>query len=502
MKTYRKFIETDIDCSEIGLIRRENSEGYFCTPKGAVIIGRAGVDGIHYCFVPGYGDTVFAVSPMNGVGEHIHPLAQNFRDFLRLLLACRDLAAMEQAWQWSREAFDSFVRDISLTDEQQRIHTLLAAEFDLTPMENPYDYMKSLQDRFDYSGIPFTDEYYDTVGEAAPPSREWQVRFGSSLFGDSGKGRPGEEFPLQKEFDWEGEQWYIPSLYVCGKGLVVDFCIAVDPARIRDYMAKWNLHSDGDGAHMTAIERDRSERENPLNIDFQAALSVNGKAMTAEQGSSLCFIPSMLLEKGTENSPEARAVVEHYGLDQWFGWTVHRISFPWAWSKKPQIRSLKLRLEGMLENLYGKPFPSPEAGASVEIPHPVTGVTHTLTAEAYEKRDMNLRHQSKDMEIPTHCTVMTYRLTPDLPDHAFAVRDVCANEPVKRKPTREYDFCSVAVKIIGGADGPTAVLFGDNDGTEKRHLACSALRFEPTEEIVWCPVFREKLRRDAEIELI
>lgn len=75
--------------------RRTENTAYFCTPKGAAIIGWAGVDGIHYCFVDGFGETVFAVSPMN-VGDYVHPVARNFEDLLRLLLSCVDMAALEQ----------------------------------------------------------------------------------------------------------------------------------------------------------------------------------------------------------------------------------------------------------------------------------------------------------------------------------------------------------------------------------------------------------------------
>lgn len=63
-KTFEKFLRSGIDLSLIGIERREDNASYFCTPKGASIFGWAGVDGIHYCFVRGFGGMVFAVSPM------------------------------------------------------------------------------------------------------------------------------------------------------------------------------------------------------------------------------------------------------------------------------------------------------------------------------------------------------------------------------------------------------------------------------------------------------
>ncbi|WP_222860695.1 hypothetical protein [Paenibacillus antibioticophila] len=53
--------------------QRQNDPPYFCTPKGARMIGWAGVDGIHFCFVRGFGEMVFAVSPMNTAGNYVHP---------------------------------------------------------------------------------------------------------------------------------------------------------------------------------------------------------------------------------------------------------------------------------------------------------------------------------------------------------------------------------------------------------------------------------------------
>ena len=42
-----------------------------------------------------FGGMVFSVSPMNSALDFVHPLANDFEDFLRLLLACSDSAALE-----------------------------------------------------------------------------------------------------------------------------------------------------------------------------------------------------------------------------------------------------------------------------------------------------------------------------------------------------------------------------------------------------------------------
>lgn len=43
--TYLKFLKYGIDLAPLGLEQRTGDETYFCTPKGAKVIGWAGVDG-------------------------------------------------------------------------------------------------------------------------------------------------------------------------------------------------------------------------------------------------------------------------------------------------------------------------------------------------------------------------------------------------------------------------------------------------------------------------
>ena len=87
MTTYQKFKKLNIRHSAIGLEQSDTDVTYYCTPRDAAIIGWAGVDGIHYCTIPEFGEMIFAVSPMN-FGDCVHPIAHSFEDLLRLLLSC------------------------------------------------------------------------------------------------------------------------------------------------------------------------------------------------------------------------------------------------------------------------------------------------------------------------------------------------------------------------------------------------------------------------------
>ncbi len=98
MNAYQKFRELNIDHATIGLDQNISDVNYFCTPIGAKVIGEAGVDGISYCFIKGFDEMVFAIGPSGLPGENVHPIANNFEDLLRLLLACGSMDAIEQTY--------------------------------------------------------------------------------------------------------------------------------------------------------------------------------------------------------------------------------------------------------------------------------------------------------------------------------------------------------------------------------------------------------------------
>ena len=64
MTGYEAFLRAGISLAPLGLEAGDRHSGYFCTPLGAEVIGWEGVDGIHCCFVEGFGEMVFAVNPM------------------------------------------------------------------------------------------------------------------------------------------------------------------------------------------------------------------------------------------------------------------------------------------------------------------------------------------------------------------------------------------------------------------------------------------------------
>lgn len=178
MTMYEKFCRLGIDGRWIGLEKSDMSMEYFCTPVDAKIIGWE--NSIHYCFIRGYRDMVFAVNPETCADRYVYPLAMNFKDFLRSILSCGSTTAIEQIVCWSREQFESFVvsEDNMIRPEQAKVLDVIRTSLKLEPMDEPYEYVKSVQEQFRncHCKIRYSNEYYDTLGLERPDGTESDMK--------------------------------------------------------------------------------------------------------------------------------------------------------------------------------------------------------------------------------------------------------------------------------------------------------------------------------------
>lgn len=502
----KSFKKTKIDLSPLGFNQNGDFELYYCTPKMAQIIASSGVDGIHYCTIPQFGEIIFAVSPMN-FGDCVHPIARCFEDLLCLLLRCGDIAALEQCYAWDEEQYKAFLIDCPATEEQQVVLDEIKSKCGLEPIPDSFAYVKELQAEFDLLQIPYIEDYYDPEMNAAAPEVpiEWAVYYEHGFWSRNAKGKPGEEIVINKSFSWGDEVWHIPAVYSCSKGLVVDFCIEIQPEKEKAYLDKWYPVLAKD-ENISNELREQIEQENPIDINFRTHLQVNGKPVIAEHGNAIQWIPESCLPDGVRSEREAKEVIRHYGLDETKVWSFHRWSFPWASKRKPEIKTISIKLERDPVAIQGIHFKNPSVGDEITFVHPVHNTEHKLTVLAYEKQEFSRQgFQDEEYEFPTLHTAMIYTLEPELSGRNFQVRDCLQNEQPKRKlrnqfePQASYDACAVA--IIGGADGPTAIFVSAGQNSEQ-HCALSALRFEYADDIEWKIVFREKLMEDVETDLM
>jgi len=501
MITYAKFKKLNIDTSSVGWEQTEREAAYFCTPRGAKIIGRAGVDGIHYCTVRGLGSTVFSVSPMNTPGHYVHPIAENFEDLLRLLLSCLDMNIIEQAWMWDREQLDEQIAELRQSEYfDETPLRLIREKCGLTPMENPFRYLVSLQQSFDYGSIPFTKEYYETVDDSEWQPPAWKVTYEGDFFPERGKG--GSETVLNGSFVWNKRKWFVPSVYLCARNVVVaDIFAEIPPEEFLQF--KEDVLSGAGAARLTEEDEEKFRRLNPVNVDFHPTLTVNGAELPNKRGRGETWFPASCRDSGAEEDVRAKYIAEHYGLDLSRIWVMRRCAFL-SETGIETITSLRLKMEGDAEFYPGMHFTAPAVGDSFSFPHPVRGTEHTLTVTEYAQQELNSAGlDNEEFTYPTRMTVMRYTVSPDLPREEFSVRDCAHGDSPRRKetaPAPKWDFSS-SIAVIRSSDGPTAVIIGDTQSAGM-HSACSALYFEKRERVEWRMSFRVKTVEDAEFDLL
>lgn len=152
----------------IGL-RYENSDDffrYFCTPMGAIPFASMGLDGIHYCFIDGFQETIFVVNPESTSDNYVFPISNNFDDFLRLVVSLHGTQLLDLVMVYEKEEFSYLLENHKKNESSESIKELnkLKEIFDIIPMDNPYEYIKNIMSSVDVKNIMYTDQYYDVLG--------------------------------------------------------------------------------------------------------------------------------------------------------------------------------------------------------------------------------------------------------------------------------------------------------------------------------------------------
>ena len=497
-KGYQRFLQSGIDLTSVGIQRREDNTPYFCTPKGASIFGWAGVDGIHFCFIRGFGGMVFSVNPM-APSNYVHPLAKDFKDFLRLILACNNAEALEQAWMWDDPQFEAFLQANPPTQKQQQTLRDISEKMKLAPIEHPMAYIRELQSAFDERRIKYTGEInaIQMNPEIKSVFPEWKVYFSGNFWGHHGKDRAGKGIQIDRQFEWAGHHWVIPAIYSCSKGLVIDCCMQVDTDQIDCFMSKWNLSWENDSCEtFTREQQMQIELDNPLCLEFTPRLTLNGKSLQASHGCSVCFNPCV--PEGISNELEAKSAVEHYELEDSCGWVIYRNAFPWKSSRRPELRSLSLTMKQQPKQVPGPRIKVHAPGDSFTFFHPVSKTIYTLTVQNIEQQTIPQNKFGSDRWIyPTCYTAMSYTLSPE-PTEEISLFD-CAegDKPLETAPGENsfHPAASSTCFVIGRIDS--------RNYPEKLHAACSSLHFEPAlDDVEWLIVFNVRQFDEESFTLI
>ena len=500
MKALEQYLRSDLDLSVLGLSRGSEEGGYFCTPLGARVIGWAGVDGIHYCTIEGQGETIFAVSPMN-FGDYIHPIAESFDVLLRMLLSCHSMDALEQCYAWAKDQFDAFLIDYPATAEIQEKQNQIREIFQLEPMEDVFGYIKQFQNNYDLSAIRYSEEYYETLGIEPPAfeEEEWMVTFEGGFWRN--EGNPGKEIRVDNQFSWGEEKWYIPAVYLCEEGLVIDYCKEAEPELIKAFIDKWDLLNEHKN-HYTKEQRDQMSLEHPLSRDVHISAIVNGQLVRENHGYGLSWIPSTVVPHGGSREDIVEKLMEHYNLDPDKAWSINRCCIPWT---DGDVMELELQMKPRLAQIPGTRFVTTKEGESITFHHPITRTEHCLTVQEIESQELSQTHFPDDtMEYPKYFKAMTYVVKPDIDRNHIAVLDCADGDSARPKKgiSRETSSGSASsIGIIDRADGLISVIIG-NAVPRTLHAACSAVRFESVDSVEWRIIFREKFKEDIQIKLL
>ena len=501
MKALKQYLNSDLGLSILGLNRGPEEGGYFCTPLGAKVIGWAGVDGIHYCTIESQGETIFAVSPMN-FGDYIHPIAESFDVLLRMLLSCHSIDAMEQCYAWAEDQFTAFLIDYPATAEIQEKQDQIREIFKLDPMDDVFGYIKQLQDNYDLSGIRYSEDYYETLGIELPAfeEEEWIVTFDGGFW--SNEGKPGKEIRVEKRFSWGEEKWYIPAVYLCDEGIVVDYCKEAECAAIKAFIEKWDLLNEHKNQY-SKEQREQIVQEQPLNANVRVSAIINSQLLREKNGYGISWVPSALLPSADRDN-DVMKLMDHYELDTDIGWSINRCCIPWGDEKPTDIHSMELCFEPSETKISGLRFVAEHEGDSFKFVHPLTGIEHLLTVQEIESKELSQTHfQDETMEYPRFFKAMTYMVEPDIDRNHMVVLDCADGDSARPKKniSREKGTVSASsIGVIGRASGPVGVILG-NAVPRTLHAACSAVRFDPVDSIEWRIVFLDKLKEDVQIKL-
>ena len=494
---YQKFLKSGISLSPFGILDVGTIDfyPYFCTPKGAKIIGRTGSDGVHYCFVRGFKDTVFVVIPMNTPNEYVKPVARCFSDFLSLLISCKDESLVADAGYISSQAFADRLKESG--DEADDAAAEIETKLGIHPMQNPQEYIKKLQSEFDYSKLKFTEDYYDIdMNPNAPCEDKWEVYFNRG-FGSARSGeRPAKEVPLGVNFEFSGKQWLIPSMYICSKGIVVDIIAQTDMSEFDAFYAKYK----NDIESSERLSDDRFEfvlSQNPVSIDVNISLSINGKPAITRGINGMVWV-------SIDESIDCKRIIEHYSLDSSKAMDIKRASFKWATKSKPRVISdLEIKLGMAPKIIRGKEFCVSGSGQSFEIKNPLTGTMHMLTVDEFDKQSLKgAAIENSECYIPNNYISIYYTLSPEIDKKTVRIHDVCQSDSPKARFNPSDRFLpdahnSASIGIIGGADGPTAILIGSEP-----HQICSSLHFEPQDSVTLRADFTDLNQPSISLKLI
>lgn len=212
--------------------------------------------------------------------------------------------------------------------------------------------------------------------------KKHKVFYQGSLYGHFGRDRAGKEIEINKSFLWGGESWLVPSVYICGKGLVADVIKSVSSEKFNAFAEKFGLDEADDPGKFSPQRLAKAEAENPLGGEIFITAKINGRESLMAFSSSDCWNPLF------PDGGDSEKLLEKYGLDKSFCWQITRVSIPWRSRKPKKISSLSLCLRADRLRVSEVHFKAERPGDRTEFTNPATGKTHILTVTDIERQSL------------------------------------------------------------------------------------------------------------------
>lgn len=479
MNDLQKFFASCLDTADIGLEANQTFQHTVFTPVNALVIGQHD-HSIHFCQLDG--GMILAIDPNAAPGEAVIPVANSFSDFLGLILACKGVFPILQAMNWSSRKFADHLQNLPLSSKQKSILRAVENIYHPPKIRDPYAYLSSVREGFDFDSLALHPDY-DEHCPVRPGKLKWMVCFNSDFFPLVPDGRVCKERPIDASFEMGGEQWHIPAIYTCDRGIVVDCIEKIPMEEVQTFLDNWkNL----DSTMLNRQQRLLQDAQRPGFHWMDAALKIGSNTIHNYTSYQLSWNPFQC------NDWKSRKICAHYGLDLEEAWVIRRYCFTHRIKKKTTWTPLSIHLKPEEISIPGPSFTADQQ--QIDFVHPISGQSHQLTVQniSQEALDPNFLY-----DPPCYYNVLTYKLEPPLSTDAFLIQDTVDNDPLRAPVGKTPDDAL----IIGGADGPTALFFTPPKSKHPNTVA-SSLHYEPVDQVIWQMIFKEKKAGDLMVELL
>lgn len=289
------------------------------------------------------------------------------------------------------------------------------------------------------------------------------------------------EIKLGKEFTWGKLTGFIPAVYVGNEGIAIDFCIRISNDAVQSFVDKWQSKMENSAS---AEELEEVANENPLRVDFNLKLYVNGTELENDFACGTAY--SSIIAKEYSETGVEKGLMEAYACDEKDAWYFKRHMCKWenmpasihildidliAENKEFCCEKIEIGLNS-IENTY-------------ELIHPFHGNRYKLCVndvecQVLDKEILNsMRRRKQNQEYPSHYITLTYDIFPEISQKQFQLQD-----------TYKYK-----------GDGATSIFIVGKNKKTQGNIAISFLRFEEFTSTLWKPVFLEKEWEDMRLHI-